>query len=1055
MTMTGGLMTFDVFSVRAAVMAAAFAFCAVPAHARPTLSEVNSHVYMIATGPGVTGVETAIGQSPVDLVILAGGEPRPAINRTLVDPNNSKIIVNYVDVTETARFMNPQFWANGKPSIAGSEHPAFPGLYSVQYWDPAWKPELFRQIDLVIAGGYDGVFLDLPFGDWEPGNHRGNPVRATSGADLVNLIKDIRAYVDGKNLGRPFYLIANEPAMLAAEFPSALSVVRDSLPYIDGVFFEMAVSSVLANDGTKSERSSNGEKNMSTYRTVFAPLVQGKPVFGNDYTTDPILARESADFYASLGWAPSVTNALQNADILRTGPFTFMSTTARPAVTGKAGFVNILAGGRVDDASLTGADKGDIIIGGAKRSVISAGAGDDTIYAHPVNVSRKNILAFQVDGGARNTPAPKLTVKINGTVVHDAAITGDSDKGTRQSVEIDTSAHEPVRQIEFSGAGIRFVDQSTFSNIFVRSVQYQGQSLSFTGAARTGNAATVDAGATAFLNSEGAGITLSGAAVAVAAPVFGDTRASIDGGAGTDTVHYRANLSNYTLTENADGSLTVSSRSTSEGPDTLRNVEFLQFTDQKIAAKTLVAGITVTPEQGATYSLFRFENTGTSSGAVTMVFRDGATGQQVGQWTSPSIAPNSVLQQDLRFIELAFAARPATYAISIAPAMTGNFQHVYWRPNDGTLANLTTCSAGVTANRTTLNSVHTSLVTSGYPSLVSVSNTGSATQRATLAIFDARDGTRLGAYTTAPIPAGAQIQLSVPTIEVAASLKPERTELYHYNIKVEGAFEGYLQHIVINQKSGALTDMTPSCDLSGISVAAATTLRVDSVKSSTHPSLRSLLRFHNTGANAGTVTVTARDAATGATLGSWTSDSIPPNAENQVELRVMEQSFAPAQKPDGYSVSVTSGISGYLQHVSWQPSEGTLTNITTCAGGVTVPGLSLSAVHTSIIGPGYPSTMILTNTGDVPTRATLDVYDARDGTKVGTFVTPEIPAKAQLRQKIPEMEAAMGFTPTGWLSHYVVNARPGFTGFLQHVVNNESVGMVTDMTTACVLAKAQ
>ncbi len=567
----------------------------------------------------------------------------------------------------------------------------------------------------------------------------------------------------------------------------------------------------------------------------------------------------------------------------------------------------------------------------------------------------------------------------------------------------------------------------------------------------------LESGATAFLNSESASLTLAGSAIARSAPAFGDTTSVVDGGAGIDTVHYRAGLANYDVSYNADGAVTVTSRTTSEGPDTLRNVEFIQFSDEKVSATALTVGLTVTPEQGATYSLFRFYNTGTASGKVSMTFRDAATGRLVGQWSSAAVAPHSVLQQDLRFIEPTFGdgPRPTSYAVSISATMKGNFQHVYWRPNDGTLANLTTCSSGVATDSMRLNNVHTSLVTSGYPSLVSVSNTGATPQRAALAIFDARDGARLGTYTTDPIPAGAQVQLAVPTIEMAAGLTPEKTELYHYNIEIEGAFSGYLQHIVINQKSGALTDMTPSCDFLGAAAATTTNLRIDSVKSSAHPSLRSLLRFHNTGSTAGKVTVTARDSRTGATLGAWLSDSIPPNAENQVELRIMEQSFAPGQKPDGYSISVQSQIAGYLQHVSWQPSEGTLTNITTCASGATVPYTSLSAVHTSIIGPGYPSTIILTNTGDAPSAATLDVYDARDGAKIGTYVTEAVAAHGQLKLMAPQIEAGMNFTPTGWLTHYVVNARPGFTGFLQHVVNNESVGMVTDMTTACVLTKTQ
>jgi Ca2+-binding RTX toxin-like protein len=59
---------------------------------------------------------------------------------------------------------------------------------------------------------------------------------------------------------------------------------------------------------------------------------------------------------------------------------------------------------------------------------------------------------------------------------------------------------------------------------------------------------------------------------------------TLDGGTGTDTAEYRGNLSDYLITQNADGSLTIQDlrpgdNLTTDGTDTVRNMESFQFAD--------------------------------------------------------------------------------------------------------------------------------------------------------------------------------------------------------------------------------------------------------------------------------------------------------------------------------------------------------------------------------------------------------------------------------------------------------------------------------------------
>ena len=50
------------------------------------------------------------------------------------------------------------------------------------------------------------------------------------------------------------------------------------------------------------------------------------------------------------------------------------------------------------------------------------------------------------------------------------------------------------------------------------------------------------------------------------------------------------------------------------------------------------------------------------------------------------------------------------------------------------------------------------------------------------------------------------------------------------------------------------------------------------------------------------------------------------------------------------------------------------------------------------------------------------------------------------------METAASFSPQPGMYHYVVKADTNFTGYLQHVVNNTSDNVVTDLTGVCRLA---
>jgi len=219
--------------------------------------------------------------------------------------------------------------------------------------------------------------------------------------------------------------------------------------------------------------------------------------------------------------------------------------------------------------------------------------------------------------------------------------------------------------------------------------------------------------------------------------------------------------------------------------------------------------------QPSSLSYLRFYNAGTSAGTVQVTLADYVSGTPLATWTSPSLPGRSSRQFSIAEIEAGASTtftKPLVYSLSLRPTFTGAFQNALWRKLDATLTNLSTCdSAGSSAS--TLINVHSSLLNNGYPSAVVVHNTGTGNVSLALGIYNAQNGQRLGTYQTANVPANGQLLLGIGTIEAGAGINANAVGAYHYNIRSDTTFTGYMQHLLNNQSAGVVTDMSTSCAL--------------------------------------------------------------------------------------------------------------------------------------------------------------------------------------------------------------------------------------------------
>jgi endo-alpha-1,4-polygalactosaminidase (GH114 family) len=550
-------------------------FITSPRVPRP-LTEVTSWEYLIATNTGTPGIYRAIATSRADLLIMGGGSYDPPLDRAAADPTGRKLILGYQNVSEAAAYMFPAFFAGGAlPAWFGHLIPGYSWLYSVQYWNPAWKSAIFANIDKIVANGYDGIYLDSCSGDsdWSPGNPEGNPVYPDATSAMATLLADIRTHLKRAYPGRKLYLIGNDPTGVAANFPA-------DLKNLDAIMQEWVYYGASATDVMVSEYKGRSVANY--IESTLAPLYQsaGVPVIGNDYPSplnDRSAALSSFEFYTSLGWVPSVTKVTGGVRILSTGPFMFMATPSDTTVTGYPNYVNYLSGGRTAAATLVGGNRGDYFIGGPGENTIRGGAGNDTIYAQPRDAGYKDRIVVHLSSTIKNGTTPSVSILVNGEVaVAPTPITVAWDAGTQEFM-IDAAPYLPISSLSLVVTGTSYTDMDNYSNIEINDISYDGKPLDLTAGVYTSGGSN---GGYSFSNN--GTVDFPGSSFTSGANWMKNTSDHIDGGGGVNTVIYRGSYGNYSVVRQADGSYVVTSGTTAEGPDTLRNVQKLVFADRQV-----------------------------------------------------------------------------------------------------------------------------------------------------------------------------------------------------------------------------------------------------------------------------------------------------------------------------------------------------------------------------------------------------------------------------------------------------------------------------------------
>lgn len=236
-------------------------------------------------------------------------------------------------------------------------------------------------------------------------------------------------------------------------------------------------------------------------------------------------------------------------------------------------------------------------------------------------------------------------------------------------------------------------------------------------------------------------------------------------------------------------------------------------------------------------------------------------------------------------------------------------------------------------------------------------------------------------------------------------------------------------------------------------LAQAVSVRDSAIASSAQTDAQSFLRFYNAGPRPGSVEVTLYNGVSGEQVVRWTSPSIPVGAAPQYSVADIEGASVAANtaKPAFYTATVTTQFNGAFQHVLYQPSAGALSNLTSCDAATPDATSRLMDVHSSLLDGTFPSAVMIYNAGQAAAAATIGVYDADSGVKIGMYKSPIVQPSGQVVIQVATIEKDMNAAPGPNLSHYNLTLEGEFAGNLRHLLTNVRPAIITDVTTACVL----
>ncbi len=133
-------------------------------------SDVKHFLYLInpQNYSSAAALVNAVAATYYDLVIIDAYFEDQALTAAQVNTLKTKpdgrrrMVLAYMSIGEAEdyRWYWQSGWKEGNPVWLGEENPEWEGNYAVAYWQAGWQSIIFQYTDIIVAAGFDGLYLD-------------------------------------------------------------------------------------------------------------------------------------------------------------------------------------------------------------------------------------------------------------------------------------------------------------------------------------------------------------------------------------------------------------------------------------------------------------------------------------------------------------------------------------------------------------------------------------------------------------------------------------------------------------------------------------------------------------------------------------------------------------------------------------------------------------------------------------------------------------------------------------------------------------------------------
>jgi cysteinyl-tRNA synthetase len=260
--------TLSLVSGLAALVAAALPTTgAGAAQARPAWDSVSS--FAIQNSGFADDGLARVAAADRDLVIVGrfNAAAQPWTRAEVDEAGHDKWILSYMSVAEAQRsewYWQPE-WNQSPPSWVVGQNPWWYNNVYTEVSDVRWKNIIGDHLDLLLAQGFDGVFLDVVDAYWFP-DYPGGPSLVNMG-ESASMVCEIATWVRARDPN--FKIVVNNAVNLVYDIPGYADCIDGTM--IEGLWW--------FTDKVPRDETYRSQK-IAELRTHQAA---GKPIFALDY----------------------------------------------------------------------------------------------------------------------------------------------------------------------------------------------------------------------------------------------------------------------------------------------------------------------------------------------------------------------------------------------------------------------------------------------------------------------------------------------------------------------------------------------------------------------------------------------------------------------------------------------------------------------------------------------------------------------------------------------------------------------------------------------------